>query len=97
MTASVYRILIFAKAPVAGQRKTRLAPLLGLEGAAALAREMLEQTCAEARAVPGASVELCTSPAPTDPGWTGIVPAGLAATGQGLGSRRPPCARRRNA
>ncbi len=81
----MYRILIFAKAPVPGQVKTRLAPLLGLDGAAALAREMLEQTCLEAQAVAGAKVELCTSPEPTHPGWTGMLPASLIATGQGPG------------
>ena len=32
------RILIFAKAPISGQVKTRLAPLLGAEGAAPVKR-----------------------------------------------------------
>jgi rSAM/selenodomain-associated transferase 1 len=81
----VYRILIFAKAPVPGQVKTRLAPLLGLEGAAALARELLEQTCAAAQAVAGANVELCTSPAPAHSSWDGMLPANVAATAQGAG------------
>lgn len=36
------RILIFAKAPVAGQVKTRLIPALGADGAAALAGALLE-------------------------------------------------------
>ncbi len=80
-----HRILIFAKAPVPGVVKTRLAPLLGVEGAAALAREMLENTFREAQAVAGASVELCTSPEPSDASWTGILPAPVAATAQGDG------------
>lgn len=93
----MYRICVFAKAPVAGQVKTRLAPLLGLEGAAALARQMLEQTCLEAQAVPDAKVELCTSPEPADPSWSGLLPTGLAAMPQGegdLGARLDRAARR---
>jgi rSAM/selenodomain-associated transferase 1 len=81
----VYRILIFAKAPVPGQVKTRLAPLLGFEGAAALARQMLEQTCIEAQAVPGAAVELCTSPAPSDPSWSALLDGNVATSAQGHG------------
>jgi hypothetical protein len=38
------RILVFAKAPVAGACKTRLIPALGAEGAAALHRELLAGT-----------------------------------------------------
>jgi rSAM/selenodomain-associated transferase 1 len=93
----VYRILIFAKAPVPGQVKTRLAPLLGFDGAAALAREMLEQTCREAQAVPSAEVELCTLPDPADASWAGMLPDSLAATDQGpgtLGDRLARAARR---
>lgn len=55
------RIVIFAKAPVAGRTKTRLIPALGAEGAALLAREMLERTVAEAVAS-GLRVELCGEP-----------------------------------
>ncbi len=59
--------------------------MLGFEGAAALAREMLEVCCAEALAVAGARVELCASPDPNDPSWTGLLPVGVAATDQGEG------------
>lgn len=93
----MYRICIFAKAPVAGQVKTRLAPLLGLDGAAALARTMLEQSCLEAQAVPGVKVELCTSPEPDDRSWCGLIPRGLATVPQGegdLGVRLSRAARR---
>jgi rSAM/selenodomain-associated transferase 1 len=79
------RIIIFAKAPVAGEVKTRLAPLLGLEGAAALARRLLHATCEEAQAVLEAEVELCTSPSPEDPSWSGLLPAGIRVTAQGEG------------
>lgn len=70
----MFRILIFAKAPVPGQAKTRLAPLLGSEGAADLAKRMLVETCREAAAVDGALVELCTTPAPSSPEWGGLIP-----------------------
>ncbi len=55
------RIVVFAKAPVAGRVKTRLIPALGAEGAAKLAAEMLARTIAEARAT-GLPVELCGEP-----------------------------------
>ena len=73
----MFRILIFARAPVPGQAKTRLAPLLGEYGAADLARRMLVDTCREAAGVEGARVELCTTPAPSDSSWQGIVPPGV--------------------
>ncbi|MES9964962.1 MAG: TIGR04282 family arsenosugar biosynthesis glycosyltransferase [Candidatus Sedimenticola sp. 20ELBAFRAG] len=38
------KLLIFAKAPVAGLAKTRLAPALGMEGAAKLYSQLLEST-----------------------------------------------------
>ena len=38
------RLVIFAKAPLAGVAKTRLIPALGAEGAADLARRMLSHT-----------------------------------------------------
>ena len=70
----MFRILIFAKAPVPGRAKTRLAPLLGSRGAADLARRMLVDTCREAAAVEGARVELCTTPAASHPSWDGLIP-----------------------
>ena len=44
------RVAIMAKAPVAGLAKTRLAPVLGESGAAALAARMLAHAVAEAAA-----------------------------------------------
>jgi rSAM/selenodomain-associated transferase 1 len=61
VAARVTRIVIFAKAPVPGRVKTRLIPALGAEGAARLAREMLEHTLEEALAT-GLAVELCGEP-----------------------------------
>jgi hypothetical protein len=52
------RIAVFARAPVAGEAKTRLIPLLGADGAAALQRQLIERTLATACAVPGARVTL---------------------------------------
>jgi len=51
-------IAVFARAPVAGQAKTRMIPLLGAAGAAALQRRLIERTLATACAVPGARVTL---------------------------------------
>ena len=51
-------IAVFARAPVAGQAKTRLIPLLGAAGAAALQRRLIERTLATAGAVAGARVTL---------------------------------------
>ncbi len=75
------RILVFAKAPVAGRVKTRLIPALGARGAAALAGQMLESTLEEALAT-GLATELCGEPDPAD--WHEAGP-GLVLTAQGGG------------
>lgn len=80
------RLVVFAKAPLAGFAKTRLIPALGAEGAAQLARQMLHHTLAQALAVGATAVELCMSPAPSDPAWDGIaLPASVECTAQGEG------------
>ncbi len=80
------RIIVFAKAPVAGRVKTRLIPALGAEGAARLARQMLADTLQQAEAVPMAETELCADPDPTDAAWRGQFPeGGYDLTGQGDG------------
>jgi len=63
------RIVIFAKAPVAGLAKTRLIPALGAEQAARLARRMLLHTLREAQEAGVGPVELCVTPRPSDPAW----------------------------
>ena len=91
------RILIFAKAPVAGKVKTRLIPALGAEGAAALAAEMLHRTAGEAAAAAVGPVELCADPDPGHPDWNGQIPPGLDLSAQGdgdLGQRLAGAARR---
>lgn len=80
------RIVIFAKAPVPGRVKTRLIPVLGAAGAAQLAARMLDRALQQALAAAVGPVELCMSPAPDAPEWTGIaLPAGIEASDQGEG------------
>lgn len=73
------RIIVFAKAPVPGQVKTRLIPVLGEEGAAALAERMMFDTCREALAAGVGPVELCLS------GMLERVPPGVELSDQGQG------------
>ena len=56
------RVAVFAKAPVAGQVKTRLAPLLGLEGAARLHARLVRRALEEAAAAAIGAVELWCAP-----------------------------------
>jgi hypothetical protein len=80
------RIILFAKAPVAGRVKTRLIPALGADGAAALARRMLDHALNIAGEADVGSLELCASPAPTHPDWQNIqLPAGIETSDQGDG------------
>jgi hypothetical protein len=80
------RLVIFAKAPLAGFAKTRLIPALGAEGAAELARRMLSHTLAQALAAGAQAVELCMSPAPSDPAWKGVaLPQAVERSDQGEG------------
>lgn len=57
------RLVILAKAPVAGLAKTRLAPVIGLQGAASLALSLLQHTLQQAVAAQIGTVELCAEPA----------------------------------
>ena len=61
-------IILFAKFPAQGMAKTRLQPALGIEGAAQMARRLLLHSIEQAVAT-GFTIELCVSPAPTDPCW----------------------------
>lgn len=63
------RIIIFAKAPIAGLAKTRLSPVLGAEGAAMLARKLLSHCVTEALASKVGTVELCVAPDIKHPIW----------------------------
>lgn len=55
-------ILVFAKAPVAGLAKTRLIPSLGVQGAARLARRMLDETLAASIEADIGPVTICCTP-----------------------------------
>ena len=61
-------IILFAKFPAQGMAKTRLQPALGIEGATQMAHKLLLHSIEQAVAT-GFTVELCVSPAPTDPCW----------------------------
>ena len=60
-------IAVFARAPVPGEAKTRLIPMLGAAGAAALQRQLIERTLATACAVPAARVTLWVAGDPAHP------------------------------
>ncbi|WP_201604782.1 TIGR04282 family arsenosugar biosynthesis glycosyltransferase [Psychrobacter immobilis] len=64
-------IILFAKFPAQGMAKTRLQPALGIEGAAKMAHKLLLHSIEQAVAT-GFTVELCVSPAPTDPCWQAL-------------------------
>ena len=55
-------VMVFAKAPVAGQAKTRLIPALGAEGAARLAALLLNAALDHAVQADIGPVELCVAP-----------------------------------
>jgi rSAM/selenodomain-associated transferase 1 len=92
------RIIVFAKAPVAGRVKTRLIPALGAQGAAELARAMLARTLQAALDAGCGPVELCGDPHPDDPIWANTtLPAGVQCSAQGngdLGQRMARAAQR---
>jgi uncharacterized protein len=85
------RILIFAKAPVPGQVKTRLIPTLGSTGAARLALHLLECLVQRLTVARPAPLELWCSPDPDHPVFQRLAKAsGLALhrqRGDDLGER----------
>jgi rSAM/selenodomain-associated transferase 1 len=82
----VTRLVIFAKAPLAGFAKTRLIPALGAEGAGALASRMLSHALEQAGAAGAQAVELCMSPAPSDTAWNDVtLPQAVERSDQGHG------------
>lgn len=79
-------LIIFAKAPEPGLAKTRLAPLLGVEGAARLASRMLATTALRALAAGIGPVELCCAPDAGHPQFHQLArDHGIALTEQGQG------------
>jgi rSAM/selenodomain-associated transferase 1 len=81
------RLIVFAKAPVAGKVKTRLIPALGADGAAKLAHTMLAHTLAAAQTAAHAlgdcaRIELCGSPEPSHVDWASVVLPGACDLGE---------------
>src|SRR5689334_24926257 len=60
-------VVVFAKAPQPGTVKTRLIPLLGEEGAAALHARLVKHTLETTRAASFSHVELHCAPDASDP------------------------------
>jgi rSAM/selenodomain-associated transferase 1 len=65
--ATETRIIVFARAPEPGRAKTRLLPLLGADGAAALQNLLIERTLATALAASIGQVELWCEPSAQHP------------------------------
>jgi rSAM/selenodomain-associated transferase 1 len=66
LTGKGRTVLVFAKAPRPGLAKTRLAPLLGAEGAAALHAKLIKHTLETARRAGVGDLELHGEPADDD-------------------------------
>ena len=83
---STPRLVVFAKAPLAGLAKTRLIPALGAQGAARLAGRLLDHALAQAIQARLGPVELCLSPGPDEAVWHGVErPEGVSCVDQGEG------------
>jgi rSAM/selenodomain-associated transferase 1 len=63
------RLLVFARAPVPGEVKTRLIPALGADGAAGLYARLLERTLTTASTAAVAPVDLWCAPDIGDPAF----------------------------
>lgn len=75
-------LCVFAKVPRAGEAKTRLAPAVGAEGAAELARAFITDTWAEVSRVPWARPILAS----TGAAWPeGLLPSSIESWPQGEG------------
>lgn len=79
------KVLIFAKAPRPGLAKTRLAPLLGERGAAALQARLIEHTLVTALEARIGEVELHGDPADDDSLRSCAARHGARLIGQGAG------------
>ena len=72
-SALTTQVIVMAKAPVAGKVKTRLIPALGEEGAALLAKQLLEHTLAQVLKSDAAAA-LCMEPKPCHVDWLRVDP-----------------------
>lgn len=66
------RLLVFTRAPIPGQVKTRLIPALGAVGAADLHRRMTEEVLRRLCALPTIAVELWITSQPSHPFFVGL-------------------------
>jgi rSAM/selenodomain-associated transferase 1 len=80
------RVIVFARAPVAGAAKTRLIPALGAEGAARLHERLVDRTLETACAARIGPVELCCAPSRAHPYFASRATRfGVSLTEQGSG------------
>lgn len=80
------RIIVFAKAPVPGEAKTRLIPALGAAGAARLHERLVDRALETACAAGLGAVELCCAPDAAHPFFADrAARLGVALTEQGPG------------
>lgn len=90
-TAGRCAVIVFAKAPVAGYAKTRLAAALGADGAARLAGRLLIEATAAAIEADVGPVEICCAPDASHPAFVALArrhAVALVAQGDGdLGAR----------
>jgi len=70
VTTEKGKILVFTRAPVPGQTKTRLIPALGEEGAARLHAELIQRTLQKCTALGNAETELWCAPDINHPFFT---------------------------
>jgi rSAM/selenodomain-associated transferase 1 len=89
------QLIVMAKAPVAGQAKTRLIPALGVTGAANLAARLLERSMATAREAAFDTLVLACAPDTSHPAFVAQAQRGgvtLVPQGHGdLGLRMQRC------
>lgn len=79
-------VVVFARAPVPGEAKTRLIPRLGARGAAQLHATLVEHALATARAAKIGGVELCCAPDTAHPFFAACAERyGAALTAQAKG------------
>lgn len=78
-------LLVFAKAPLPGQVKTRLTPVLGPDGAARLATRMLEDTLRRALTAQIGPVTLCCAPDEAHSVFRAAAERGVQLAQQGYG------------
>ena len=88
--AGVCALAVMAKAPRVGKVKTRLAPVLGFEGSAAINVCFLRDTARNIAGIAGGTGLVCYTPVGDEAAFDGILPEGfalIAQRGDGFGER----------